>query len=142
MIFLIKKLKKFFETNKNLLDFKSTYEKLMKNNSFIFKKEFVNGTYTKNLLFRNETFEIVLISWAPNSIATFHCHPPNGCLLHVLNGNLIEKRKKNNSIYEINNLKEGDTAYMHCDLGMHEVSNENNYDCYSLHIYSPPCFYD
>ena len=143
MIFLLNALEKFFEDNKCLYDFKDEYIKLMQTNIINFKKQHVNGTYKKDILYRTDNYEIVLISWGSNSTTPIHCHPENGCLLHVLQGELFEYRYNHkNKLFKVTYLTKGDTGYMHRDIGKHKVVNNTNKTCYSLHIYSPPHFYD
>ena len=141
---LINELKKFFQNgNKNLKDFLDNYKEIIQTEKIFFKKEHYQGTYVKDLFYRDNNFEVVLITWGAKCETSIHCHPKNGCLLTVLDGTLIEERyDEENVLYKYSKLKVKDFGYMHCDLGKHRIINKNDYNCYSLHIYSPPCFYD
>ena len=108
-----------------------------------FKNDLISGTYSKKRLFFNKKYEIIFITWEGNCESPIHSHPNNGCLLIVLDGDLIEERYDHAQvIYKYSELKRGDFGYMHCDLGKHKIINPNDYNSYSLHIYSPPGFYD
>lgn len=96
--------------------------------------------YSKNMVFRNNKFEIIFISWYSNSIAPLHLHPKNGCILKVLKGKLQERRLFNNEILEKTILKENDISYIDDTIGPHEITALNF--SISMHIYSPPGFYD
>lgn len=96
--------------------------------------------YSKNTIFRNNKFEIVIISWYKNSIAPLHFHPKNGCILKVLNGNLSERKLLNDETIKITQLKENDVSYIDNSIGTHEIIALDF--SISLHIYSPPGFYD
>lgn len=103
------------------------------------------NTYNKNVIFRNDDFELILISWDKNICTNIHNHPKNGCIMKILEGTLKEEiykeNNQNNTLVKKNTYKKGDESYIHDSLGYHKIINENQYS-YSLHIYSPPNFYD
>ena len=140
---LILDLRKYKNKNlnlflKNMNNYKLDY--LVKEYGIIKKK-----SYNKNIIFRNEDFEIILISWDKNICTNIHSHPENGCIMKILDGNLKEEIYKENHLnsYLIkkNNFNKGDISFIHDSLGYHRIINEDQYS-YSLHIYSPPNFYD
>jgi hypothetical protein len=142
MLFLVSELKNFFKKDKNLKNFMPKFQKLMNDTKIEFKKEHLLNKYSRNILYKNDDFEIVLITWGAYSRSPIHCHPKNGCLLTVLDGTLFEERyDKNGELYEYSNFLKGDFGYMHCNLGKHRITNMNDFNCYSLHIYSPSGFY-
>src|SRR5437899_2784710 len=51
-------------------------------------------SYTRNLVFRNDCFEIMVICWNSGQRSCIHDHPSNGCFLKVLKGDLIEESYK------------------------------------------------
>lgn len=100
--------------------------------------------YQKTLLFRNELFEIYQINWFKNSQTTIHSHPKFGCIMKVIEGSLEEKLYTVNnsefneiktSIYQPNNV-----SYIDDSIGLHQIKALEN--SISLHIYSPPKFYE
>ena len=44
-------------------------------------------------------------------------------------------------IIQKNHFEKGDVGYMDDTIGRHRIINKNDYNVYSLHIYSPPFFY-
>ena len=145
MQLLINELETYFNGNKNKLleDFLPRFKKIFNSEKIFLKNERLVGTYTKEKLFENEFFEIIFITWGAHCESPIHCHPKNGCILTILDGNLIEEKYSPTGIlYEYNFLKLGDIAYMHNSIGKHRIINKNDYNVYSLHIYSPPRFYD
>lgn len=90
--------------------------------------------YQKKIIFRNEDYEIVLISWDYYAKTNYHNHPKNGCVLKVLSGKLLEYTPEETKILHTN------------DIG---VKNHNEFHqitalekSYSIHYYSPPGFYN
>lgn len=98
-------------------------------------------SYNKTILYRNTKFEIILISWDKNVCTNIHSHPENGCLMNILEGNLIEDIYKKDNYLKRNIYNKGDISYIHDSLGYHKIYNKDQYS-YSLHIYSPPNFYN
>ena len=108
------------------------------NNNLTFKK----NEYNKSILYRDDKYEIILICWDANCETKIHNHPKNGCIMKILQGNLLEEcfDKTYNNI-RINNYKKNDVSYIHDDLYLHKIINSNQKSI-SLHIYSPPNFYN
>ena len=86
-------------------------------------------------------YELIIITWFPNNYANIHNHADNGCLLKVLDGELIEKRytHKLEKYKEIKYFK-NEISYMNNKLGLHSILNDNDKPSVSLHVYSPPRF--
>ena len=108
-------------------------------------KNFVNlssGGYNKNLIYRNEDFELFVITWNVNQYSNIHDHSSNGCLFKILEGSILEKQ------YDINTKKhfnsdtyyKNDIAYIDNNLYYHKMLNIFKKPCVSLHLYSPPNF--
>jgi cysteine dioxygenase len=99
--------------------------------------EYNNKKYNKRVAFKNELFEIVVISWDTNQSSPIHDHASNGCLLKILKGELLEERYEN--IYKIKKktiLKENNISYIEGTEILHKIIN-NIEKSVSLHIYSP-----
>lgn len=99
--------------------------------------------YNKNIIYRNNKYEIILISWDQNATTKIHNHPKNGCIMKILEGSLIEETYDTKTLDKIDtNIYEKDnTSYIHDNLYYHKITN-NASQSFSLHIYSPPNFYD
>ena len=102
---------------------------------------FENDCYKRNVVFRNERFEFILICWDKGQSTPLHDHPHQGCIMRVLEGELTEERiHKNNKSSHI--LLEGQISFMCNDYGEHVVYNSTDKKSISLHIYSPPDYYE
>lgn len=107
--------------------------------------KFDQNKYNRSIVYKDQHIEMVVISWNPNQRTPLHDHPSNGCLLKVLDGNLIE------NIYEFNLvdkkcdyitskfLSAGNLSYKEHNKILHNIVNKNNQSI-TLHIYSPPNF--
>jgi hypothetical protein len=96
------------------------------------------NSYQKTLLFRNDLFDIYQINWNKNSITPVHNHPQNGCILKIISGKLQESIFNPNLI-STNLLSTNQISYIDDSLGLHQIQALE--DTISLHIYSPPNFY-
>ena len=45
---------------------------------------FSNQKYVRNLIFRNDKFEIYLICWDKNQKSPIHDHSENGCVMNII----------------------------------------------------------
>lgn len=97
------------------------------------------NTYTRNLIYRNNNFEMYLIYWDGKVVSTIHDHADNGCVFKVLSGELIENRYNisNNSLITSNTLK-NKAVYIDNTIAYHSIENPIATPSASLHIYSPP----
>lgn len=120
------KLKDFPLQNFNITDFKN-------------KINFIKNEYYRNIVYSNNLFEIIIISWSPSSITPIHYHPENGCLLKILQGELNEELFLNNKDIKNNILTTNSISYLDNNIGTHRISTKEN--TVSLHIYSPSGFY-
>ena len=118
---------------------------LVKNYDFnkyldLFQIKSNNKNYYKNIIYKNNVFELVLIKWDKDSETNIHSHPENGCLLKPISGKIKEIRYLNNQKEEKTDLKINEVYYMHDKIGKHKIiANESSY---SIHLYSPPNFYN
>jgi len=104
--------------------------------------KFNKNTYSKTCIFRNEEYELLLITWLPKQHTKIHLHPKNGCIMKILYGKLNEIRIDNDLNIKENIYDRNDIAFMCNDYGEHIISNINNKVAISLHLYSPPNFYN
>lgn len=94
--------------------------------------------YNRAEVYKNNKFEIYVITWAPGQESSIHDHPDYGCWIKILRGNLYE------TIYNIGGkqtenkiLNTGNVGFMHNDYGYHKITNKSSDISTSLHIYSP-----
>ena len=140
----INKFINLFKHTYNSSDKLLRYLPLIKNYNFSNWEKYIktcHDTYYRNLVFKNNDFEILVISWLPGQKTPIHSHPQNGCIMKILDGQLCETKitKDNKSI---TNYIKNDTSYIHDSIGKHVISNESDNLAVSLHIYSPPNFYN
>jgi cysteine dioxygenase len=106
--------------------------------------------YTRNLIYENEHFSLMLLVWNTNAKSCIHSHGGSQCWLTVLHGQIRE------SIYPINpndpsflKIDEdsvpivyryanvNDTRYIDDSKGFHRIENMGDM-AVSLHCYAPP----
>jgi len=135
-------LEKNLKSKADLANFKS----LLDSKEIINWRKFIKfhpSHHNRIKLLQNDVFEILLITWLPGQHTCLHSHPKNGCLLKVLHGKLFELRVDSNGCYSTNFVDaNSNCSYMHDKYGQHIVSNIYKTPAISLHIYSPPNFYD
>ena len=103
------------------------------------KKNKKIGFYYRYLVYQDYDFDIYVIEWTKNSYADIHDHPDNGCLLKVLEGELLEKNyDKKLKLIDSETIKKDDVNYIQNNLRYHSIQNTFDGTSYSLHIYSPP----
>jgi len=122
-------------SNRNLLVNKNI---LSSYNSTDWKQyiSFDKQDYKKNLVYRDNNFEMFVVCWLPNQKTKIHNHPKGGCLLKILEGNMMEELyDKNFVLQENNNLVMNDVRYIDDSIGIHKMKN-NKENTISLHIYS------
>lgn len=134
---LIQKVKNHLINYKTLKDFNLDFDNI---NLDFSKYPFNDDKYLKYLLYRNDDFEIFVYTWGKKSKTPLHNHPSRGCRLFVLSGELMEERIFNDKTKKITTFKKGDSSYMHDSIGMHQVTTLK--EAITIHIYSPPNFFD
>tara|TARA_Y100000780_G_scaffold231670_1_gene258031 strand:- start:6212 stop:6667 length:456 start_codon:yes stop_codon:yes gene_type:complete len=121
---------------------KETIDIINKYNSDDWKEYccFCNESYKRNLVFRNEQFEILILCWEKGQKSEIHNHPKNGCVLKILSGELLENvfdiQNDKLSLTKESTLKKDDISYMEGSNGLHSIEAIHN--TVSLHVYSPP----
>ena len=108
-----------------------------KNFKFIDKN--ISQEYKKILVYKNDNFDIYVITWYPKQSSKFHDHSNNGCIFKVLEGSILEVRKyidnniKSHTMYNVNQV-----TYINNNEGIHKITNPTDNIAVTLHIYSPP----
>lgn len=100
---------------------------------------FTEKSYNRNVIYRDDMIEILILVWDKNATTPMHKHPDNGCILYMIDGKIIENRQSEYcSISSV--ISSGMQSYIDNSMGVHQiVALEKSY---SLHIYSPPNFYN
>jgi len=102
--------------------------------------DFGESGYKRNLIYRDDLVEVLLICWNKGVETKFHRHPENGCLLKLLQGEINEDVKYNDGTLKENKIQKGDTSYIDDKIGVHKIRNTDTQSI-SIHFYSPPDFY-
>lgn len=101
------------------------------------------STYTRNCIFENERFELILICWQSSHKTPIHDHGGEECWVKVIDGEFKETVYKSNEVSEVNILKTnlfkaGDISYMIDFMGCHQLKNLSSHRALSLHLYAKP----
>ncbi len=137
---LVEKVKKNISAGKQL---KNMHDILFRysGKDYIDYVNFDDKSYKRNIVYKDNLFEVYIICWNNNQKSEIHDHPINGCLLKIIEGELIEKRyeKRDDKMIKTccNLLKKGLTSYMEGKNGLHSIKNGDQ-QTVSIHIYSPP----
>ncbi|MGY8782248.1 MAG: cysteine dioxygenase [Fidelibacterota bacterium] len=98
--------------------------------------------YTRNLIHREEDFELMIICWAPNISAPVHGHEGEKCWAKVLDGQLqiCNYTQISENPLEIKLLKEipCEPGYLDGPADIHSVENLSKNFAMSLHVYAKP----
>lgn len=112
---------------------------------------FSNRFYTRNLIYKNDMFELLAICWEKGQLSKVHNHAGQNCWMAVPAGTLrvqnfkeVELNESQNHCRLAETQKFDISADMPCrveqDEPIHQVLNLDGYDsrAISLHIYSKP----
>lgn len=134
---LIQNISEFLNSGESFEDLYKIIESY-KENDWIKYVKINPNTFNRRLIYRNNIFDVYIITWNVGQKANVHDHSKHGCWLSILEGELEEivydsnlKKKK------VNILREGDKGFMKNDLGYHSISNKREKIAVSLHVYSP-----
>lgn len=110
------------------------------NNDWQNYESFDESQYIKNLVFRNDNYEMFIVCWNSKQGSLIHDHADNGCVLKILKGKLIEYRYNtdNLELKELSCLTKDSISYIDNEIGYHKIINDTKSETVSLHIYSPP----
>lgn len=135
---LINNLSKNFNKN-NFIKLKEIVESY-NGNDWKDNVSFNKNNYTRNKIFENENFNIFILGWSENQESPIHNHPDNGCIMKILDGELIEELYNEDKVLLKKSLiKKDEVTYINNLIGVHKIINKN-LKTVTLHVYSPPNF--
>lgn len=128
--------------------------------------EFDEVNYKRNVMYRDENLEILMLCWKPGQVTPVHDHPNHGCLVRVLEGEMFEsmfhlgvhydkgetgkpKQHYYDNGYPDGSLKvmkqrrlgPGAVSFLEGDRGVHRLQNSSpDRPALSLHMYAPPLY--
>jgi len=104
------------------------------------------GMYTRNLVVRNENFEMLILCWSENQSSPIHNHAGQNCWMAVLEGSIEEAQfwppagngtapltVRSTKLYS-----PGRVAFINDDIALHRVRPTPGSRGISLHLYSKP----
>ena len=101
-----------------------------------------NSKYTRNCIFRNDDFELLVLCWDNGQESSIHYHNDQECWLYNIRGEFKEKRYKlvENKPQLTDNfeLERNRFSYMNDEMGLHKVINSFSGQSASLHLYAKP----
>jgi cysteine dioxygenase len=102
--------------------------------------------YTRNLVSRNEQFEMLVLCWSAGQESPIHDHSGQHCFMSVLQGRIEELqygvpsepgsgplRQTGRRVFE-----PGEVAYIHDRIALHKVRPYGAQPAVSLHLYARP----
>jgi cysteine dioxygenase len=100
-------------------------------------------SYTRNCIFDDEKYELILLCWEPGQITPIHDHGGEECWVRVIEGEFREKIFKMDDSGELQTIKSstskaGDISYMVDFMGCHSLENLSSTRSMSLHLYAKP----
>lgn len=102
-----------------------------------------DDSYTRNCIFENEKFELILICWEAGQSTPIHDHGGEECWVKVLEGEFKETIFKLNTYGKLVNVKtivskKDDVTFMIDFMGFHRLENAFSQRSISLHLYAKP----
>jgi len=114
--------------------------------SFLFFKD---SFYTRNLIYKDDRFELMTLCWKNGHETPVHNHNNSVGFMSMIYGSLEEKIYKSpqeNSSLDLlytRSLKKGDFSFINDSIGIHSIKNTTSDIAISLHLYFRPierCF--
>ncbi len=100
-------------------------------------KQFLDSQYSRNLVFKTENIEIVLMCWLPGQKTVVHDHGVSDAITFVLDGEMSCITYYPDGTQQNSVLKKGEMELIPVGI-KHEVKNNSTSNITTLHIYSPP----
>ena len=110
---------------------------------FIYFRE---ETYGRNLVFKTDKYELLVLTWLPQQRTPIHCHASQRCWMLVQSGKLTfktyqpvaEGSHELRSTGGIETHQAGESVYIDDGIGVHAISNCTNKPAVSMHLYAGP----
>ncbi|WP_299228553.1 cysteine dioxygenase family protein [uncultured Psychroserpens sp.] len=99
--------------------------------------------YTRNCLYKDHQFELILLCWNENQATSIHGHDGEDCWVYLLEGSMEEvyyTLTTNNDIKEegSHHLLPKQLSFMNDRIGLHKLKNTYKGKSLSLHLYAKP----
>jgi len=114
--------------------------------SFLPFIHFRDDTYGRNLVYRNECFELAVLTWLPGHRTPIHDHASQRCWMFIDSGELTFRNYENPGLGNhalkpmgrAETRKQGTLIYIDDDLALHTISNASKKPAVSVHLYAGP----
>lgn len=136
----------------SLNNYKNIFKKFKPNrDEFVNFENWSRDKYTRNCIYKDDNFELILLCWDKNQKTSIHFHGGAQCWIYLLEGELDEvyynKEGKTKLIKNgTRKIAELETSYINDSIGLHQLKNSSNSRAMSLHLYAKPIenctFYD
>ena len=102
--------------------------------------------YTRNLIFADDSFELIVLCWKGLQQTPIHDHNNSEGWLKTIKGGVVEtiyewdKKNKRANLQKVISEEElgpGGTSHVNDDIGVHSICNPNESETVTLHLYSP-----
>ncbi len=131
-------------------EYKSIFENLQLNKKVFEEYEsWSQKKYTRNCIYNDEQFELILLCWEKEQETSIHCHGGEECWLYLLEGEMEEvlyNKDENMAEKGVRRLQKSQLSYINDSIGLHRLKNSCNGRTISLHLYAKPIkkctFYD
>jgi predicted metal-dependent enzyme (double-stranded beta helix superfamily) len=110
---------------------------------FSFFESWSNKRYTRNCLFKDLNFELILLCWEKGQETAVHGHDGEDCWVYLLEGQMEEVfflLDDSNCLREVRSQKiqPNQLTFMNDEIGFHKLKNSNSGRSISLHVYAKP----
>ena len=133
-------------------DFRShTVDRFLKENAFLEDAflpfiHFRDDTYGRNLVYRNEYFELAVLTWLPGHRTPIHDHSNQRCWMMIESGELVFKNYETPShahsklkpLGRAQTASAGTQLYIDDDIATHAITNSSKKPAVSIHLYAGP----
>jgi cysteine dioxygenase len=110
---------------------------------------FKDAHYTRNLVARTDTFELLVLCWKAGQVSPIHNHHSQDCWMFIVDGILeetlfhadpvpLEEDRVRLTLTKKTSQGYGHFFYINDTLGLHQVGNGGSPEAISLHLYSLP----
>ncbi len=107
---------------------------------------FREDTYGRNLVSKNQNYELIVLTWQPRHFTPIHDHASSRCWMWLMKGTLTFRNydfptpqcKGLNCQGSTETRTAGDLAYIDDEMGVHSIANASNETAVSVHLYAGP----
>ena len=125
-------------------DYIKTFENFdFKSIDFECYESWCHDQYTRNCIYKNQEFELLLICWDRHQETSVHNHDGEDCWVHVLKGEIEEIFYNFDEKGHLRKIKshiasEASTSFINDKIALHKLKNNFDGKTMSLHLYAKP----